>query len=668
MKSNPNHHRWMALAFLAAMGAYRQAIAQQRYVTPSEPQLATLDISQASVGVYTEGNYEQTTFKNSGTSVTQNRIFAGPELDLTLKGSVYHPNLFSYQVSSEGAAGWSSEKTSSPNGSFTRNEFDYLGRFQANAQIFADKPLHVDLFDTYSHTFRDYDFFNRATADTWNTGGSLTYHTDPFFVSASYLHRDETVSGANIDSVLSEDVFGLAMRNDRAQGASALNYTFDQYNRTDSGMNFLGSNNSLSASDSERFGEREQYRTTTTLAYTHHEDDTVTPLGSDQISAATGLQVEHRENLHSSFDINYDYYHEGDYSSADYRGQAQVSHKLYESLTSALLAEASDSEGSSGASTGQTLRYGAGLTESYSKDLGNSHHLQINNSFLLEHVHQQTLNIVEDERHSFSDTLGAPINSFFLNQPNIIQATIVITDAERMRTFTESLDYIVIENGERTLIQRVAGSTMPDAVLVNYRAEPTPGGDYDDFTDYFEVRFDLYDNLWGIYGRFGASLNNAPKDMLIQNLKTYTFGTDVNWRWLHAGAEYNIYDSDLSRYNSTRLYQSLVFTPDPLSTLSFNFSETWNDYIDSHRKDQDYRFITRYHYNWTSHLALDLEGGVDYRIGDGEDQTLATIRPGLEYTIGKTSIKAGYDYEYSLFLNNQQRQTHLFYARLKRSF
>jgi hypothetical protein len=67
-------------------------------------------------------------------------------------------------------------------------------------------------------------------------------------------------------------------------------------------------------------------------------------------------------------------------------------------------------------------------------------------------------------------------------------------------------------------------------------------------------------------------------------------------------------------------------------------------------------------------LRLDLEAGVDFRRGPGVDQTLIALRPTLDYVVGKTSIGLTYDYEYSLFLDSEQRQKNLFTLRLRRRF
>src|SRR6185369_14315946 len=116
-----------------------------------------------------------------------------------------------------------------------------------------------------------------------------------------------------------------------------------------------------------------------------------------------------------------------------------------------------------------------------------------------------------------------------------------------------------------------------------------------------------------------------------------------------------VYDSTESDYQAARLFQSFAFHPDEASNLSIDFTESWVDYTSAHRQEQAFQAITRYHRRLSRRFGLDAEAGVSFRRGAGVDQTLATVRPSLKYVIGKTVIDAGYDYEYELFLNNEER-------------
>jgi len=123
----------------------------------------------------------------------------------------------------------------------------------------------------------------------------------------------------------------------------------------------------------------------------------------------------------------------------------------------------------------------------------------------------------------------------------------------------------------------------------------------------------------------------------------------------------------LSSYRVARFYESAAFLLDAASTFSLDLSQSWIDYVDENRSERNYRFITRYHHVFSPRLRFDIEGGIDVRRGESANQTLATVRPGVDYSIGRTTLKAGYDFEYNMF-EHEERFQHLFFVRLKRLF
>jgi hypothetical protein len=264
---------------------------------------------------------------------------------------------------------------------------------------------------------------------------------------------------------------------------------------------------------------------------------------------------------------------------------------------------------------------------------------------------------------------GSLPNSFFLNLPFVDQSTIMVWNVSRTRLFFEGIDYLVFRNGALTGIQRITTSTIDPVVVVDYRAVPTPAGSYQALTDQFGVRVDLFDHLWGIYGRAQWFVNNAPNDMRVQDIISYTVGTDVTWRWLRAGAEYEIYNATYSTYRVARLFQGATFNLDDASSLSLEASQSWTDYTDADRTQQEYRFITRYHRTLSSSFWLNVDGGVDFLSDTGlSNRTLAVFRPSIRYAVGRTTINAEYDFEYTGYQTTQQTARHLFRLSVKRVF
>jgi hypothetical protein len=663
-------HQWVG--FLVFCCAAWSGLAQSARRIIEEPQWLKGHITGVSAGVFTEGTFEETTFDNSSTKVSHDRFFVGPTVGLTAAGSIYHPNLARYTFDTEFAYGWADESTHVSGMTITRQQWEWLGRLNGVIGFLRSKPYNGEIFANYDHGYRDYDFFNRVTVDSARYGARVAYNIGNVYLNASYTHREEEVTGQQADSRTEDDTVTFGARHERKTASTSFNYTFNQYSRLDLGPGGIGTragegtDHTVALSDYERFGSREQFTLNSSASYIHRDADIEQ---SDQVTGNANLAAEHHYNLSSVYDLVYDHFETGSFTSDGIAGYGELHHQLYESLNSGLIVRGGDSEASDDRSDGYTRRYGGGFSEVYTKRLGGSARVRFSNSLLVDHIDQQSVSTVENERHSFDEGSGPP-ETFFLNGSRIQTVTIVITDQnDSQPPFARGIDYGVVVNGDRTLITRPAGSRIGpnQVVLVDYRSEPGSAGSYESLSESFQIRFELYTNLWGIYGRLNLWRNNADEDLRVPNLTSYAFGTDLSWRWFRAGLEYEIYDSDLSEYRAARAFQTAVFNLDQASALSLDFTEAWIDYVDANRQETDFRFISRYHQSLSSQLRVDIEGGVDLRQGDNVDQTLATVRPGIEYVIGKTTVKAGYDFEYNLF-DREERIRHLFFFRARRTF
>ncbi len=672
MSARFSHPRWSWFAVATAVGVVSQAQPPRQI---EEPQWLRLNIRDVSTGIYSEGTFDTTVLSGSNSTVSYQRVFVGPLLGLTLDGSVYHSNLMRYSLLMDGSLGWGYQDTRSTTLEH-RDQLEYLGRFNCTTTILQHKPYATTVFGDYDHTYRDYDFFSRVIVDSWRYGLNSGYTEGPVPVHVSYWHRDEDISGYATPTSTRQDVFTVQADNDRDNGHSSALYTFNQYGSRAEVDTTSGTDNTINLSDSERFGSRKQYEMSASAGLSHRESD-LQP--SDEVTGALTLRAEYTPTLSSLCTASYDRYSTGPFDSDSLLGRAELRHQLYESLTSTLIGEGSLYSASDDLSTSETTRYSGGLAESYAKRLSETSRLQVDNTVMLSHTdvtNSGNIGSVYDERHSFSSTGGAaPPDSFFLNQSRVIETTISVTGDVNdpngsFFNYQENLDYIIVRSGYLTLIERIAGSRIPRdrAVLVDYNYLTTPSGSYDTLSDSFHIRFSMWNNLWGVYARINMVANDAPPELLVQDLNIYTVGTDVNWRFLRAGAEYETYDSNLSDYRTTRLFESFMLRPDDASSLSLDFTESWTEYPDTGQTESRYTFITHYHRALTWRLGADVDGGVTHRTGLGVEQTLATCRPGINYVFGRTSIRASYDFEYELYRNSEERTKHMFVFRLRRTF
>lgn len=687
----PSHQRTsvlLGILLFLASSAFAQRLYLPQYV---EPKPFDFHLTQISSGVYAEGVQDRTTYKNNGTSVTHDHYFVGPSLGLNAFGSIYHPNLLTYHINSEGAYGWGEDSFSGTSSS-SRNEWEYLGRFDASMDLLDSKPYHATGFAGYDHSYRNNDFFSEVTVDSWRYGARSVWQTGPWAFNADYTHHDEntvnpyritqtttntsngvtTTNTTTVNQTMDshDDAVNFNTRHDRDRGTTTLNYTWDQYSRVDAGQAGNGTDNSVSLADNERFGPGDKAKWYSTATYLRRTANTEP--SSDEVTAGSTLNVEHTPNLSSFYNLEYDYFDQADFNSASYFGQGSISHQLYESLLSSLIARGSYFENTAGNASGSTTRYGGGISEDYTKRLSDTARLRIGTATFIDHTESDSGNVatVKNEPHTFTENNPAP-NSFTLNRANVVASTIVITDDRGTQPpYQPGFDYTVTQNGSRTIIERPFGSSIPPTapVLCSYQAEPSPSGSYETLSESFQVRLELWNNFVGFYGRINASLNNAPEDMRVQNIVSYTAGSDLTYRWFRAGTEYVIYNSTDSDYQSARAYQSAAFHPDASSSLNFDLSEAWINYSSAGREEQDIIFMSRYHRSLSQHFSMDSSAGVAWRNGQGVDQTLATFRTAIKYVIGKTTIDAGYDFQYNLFLDDQEQQTHRFFFGYKRYF
>jgi hypothetical protein len=670
---NRSFHRWLrrGVLALAVAGAWDRAWAQSRLPRYQEPQLLDWHFREASVGVYAEGTRVDTSYDNGGNSASHERWFIGPSFGLSLDGSIYHPNLLQFSLSEEIATGIAEDRVRSGGSSSSRQELEYLGWLNASASILSGRPYHGNLFANYGHSYRDYDFFNRVTVDTWHYGGGTTYNVGPWNFNLNYNHRDEDVSASLLlaggPSSTREDVVSFLGGNDRKSGSTSFGYNFTRYSRADFDVTGEGREHLFTLSDSEHFGSLDQFRLNSGLSYVLRD---TSPESSEEFLANLDFSAAHPHNFNSYYDLNYDRFLSGGYAADNVNGQAQLQHKLFESLLSAFIVRAANFESSDQGNSGYTRRFGIGNTEAYTKRIGLETRLRISNSLFVDHTDREALGIVKNEAHVFGEP-SAPPDSFLLELPNVLPATIVVTDsAGTQPPFVEGIDYDVTLLGTRTVIERVTGSRIPvgATVLVDYETEPSPPGSYETLTETFQIRMEFWKNLLGVYGRVNLFANNAAEELRVQNIISYTAGVDTTWRWLQAGAEYQLYDSDESDYRSARVFQSLAFHPDPASTLNFDFSETWIQYSGNNPDQENFRFTSRYQRRLTHRFSFEASAGTALRRGGGPDEILATFRPAIKYVIGKTSIDAVYDYEQELFVDRLERQKHMFYIRVKRVF
>jgi hypothetical protein len=651
---------WL-LAALLVLGAGKSGAEPW---SDGEPRWLRLDIPQASVGMDIEGLRENVT-ANSSTSTHESFLLV-PEVGLRLQGSVYHPNLMTFDLSGQGGVGWAYDSVTSPGYSQVRNESQNLFTYLATVNFLSAKPYNATFSASQDHTYNNYDFFNTVTADSTRYGGRVAWSTKAFNLSTDVGYRDLYTSGLTGTSDVQETYLNFNGLSQRDHGSSTLTYSYDDFaNQLNSGAAQTSLSQSVGTSDSETFGSRGQITASTGASYGWAE---YTFQHTETFNATENVTVKHRPNLETFLALNYQLSHLYPAASSMFQGTAGVRHQLYESLTSTLDVHGNYSDVSGDGSSALSDRYGVGLSEAYSKRLGSWGRLSLGGSAIVDHEDHNSsgagaLTIV-NEAHVLQDTTVT-----FLSNPRVLTSTILVTGSGGVPVYVNGVDYRVMPEGELTQIQRIPTSVNllnGASILVSYQSDSLYTSSFDTLNGSAQFRLDLF-NLVGLYGRLNVVDNNAPSEALAETLTDLVGGADVSWRWLRAGAEYEDFDSSFTKYRAARIFETFSFQLGGASHLGLNFNQVFYRYPSEQQQTQ-LQFIGQFRTQLSSWLSWNVEGGYYRQDALGIQQDLAAASTSLVLTWGKLTFKAGYQYNYQWIEPAERRDRNFFYVQLKRDF
>jgi hypothetical protein len=348
-------------------------------------------------------------------------------------------------------------------------------------------------------------------------------------------------------------------------------------------------------------------------------------------------------------------------------------HRLYESVVSTADVHGTYDESSTIGGDVSDDRYGVGLREDYTKRIGDFGRLSFGVGGVVDHEdHYSPISIltVIDERHTLFPPENPNFRPAYLNNPRVITSTIQVRVGPIPAR--EGFDYQVIPSGQLTEIRLVRTSTIITdgaQILVSYQSQSLYNASFESFNTFAQIRLDLY-NTVGIYGRVNWFDNNAPPNVLAETLTDLVGGVDAHWKWFHAGAEYEDFDSNFTQYKAWRFFENFTYNLAEASTIGADFNQLFYTYPDG-RKDTQYQFIGRFTSQLNRWLFWNVEGGYFMQDAFGVQQDLAAARTDLSFNRGNLSLKIGYQYNYQFITQSmaqEERHRNFAYLSLRRYF
>jgi hypothetical protein len=634
-----------------------------------EPQWLKLNgLPEPSVGVEVEGSRETQTV--NGSKSTYDTLSVTPLIGLQTSGSIYHPNLCTFNLNGELGWGWENTSTEASGYRQTQNNSSDVRRYLAQVFFLQEKPYNANAFATQDHTFQDFGSFSTMTVDSTRYGGGVNYYNDKFTLNSDAGYWDQKNSGITGYSEIAQYYFNLVAINYRQSGQTTFTTRANEYQNTLNNNATQSSDNyGVGLSDAETFGSRKQINATTGATYSQSQ------YGGQQLDAFTAnenLTINHNPNLDSYGTVNYNHNEYNAVTDNRVQGLYGVRHQLYESLTSSADVHGYYEDNTTGGGTTSTYdTYGVGGAENYIKRLGDWGRLTIGLGAIGDHVDNNSVSGVQtaiDELHTL--TLGGPPT--FLNHPNVILSSVVVRGPGGV-VAQENVDYLLTTPpGDLTQISLIPTSAIlhnGDQVRVTYEYDSLGSASYETINGNVQIRLDLF-GKYGIYGRLNWMDNNAPPIILVQTLTDWVGGVDYTLSWFRTGVEYEDYISNFTTYQAGRAFQNFSFRPASNSTLGINFNESVYDYS-SGGSQTTFQMFSHYQVQLLASLSWYAEAGAIYQDILGTDQWAGTARTGLSWSQGKLTARCGYDFNDQHTGSGQFAQEfirHHFFVYLKRTF
>jgi hypothetical protein len=649
--------QWWCLAVFV-LGLQTQARAQWT-ASLEEPQWLRLRLAKTDTQLAIEGQWEQQT--TSGEKTEHDYLYIEPTIGLETQGSIYHPNFLNFSFATQLGLSYQEVTQDPPGGS--QDSTHFLDRYGLNMYLLQQKPFATHFLAEHGITYTDFDFFTRARVESLRYGGNSGYTAGPVPFTVSVLRMNEDVTATQNDTTLDDTTVTLNANNDRSKiGHTDASYRYYDFRQSqENSPKVSGTTQTANLFDSETFGRGEWIRMNSTALY---NDTDETEFSTRGVLLTENVALQHEPNLSSTYSYTYQQQDSGPTDTDSHQASALVHHQLYQSLSTSLGVHGSSQHTTSSGSTYDSTIYGVSLDENYSKHLSTWGQLNIGQSLRLDQEQQDSsgqLIYIVNEPHTLTDGVIT-----LLDQPYVVSVSLV-TNPDGV-PYTEGQDYIITPQGARTQISRVVGGRIPNggAVLVNYSVTPPPSGDFTTFSSGTQIRLEVLDHQLAVYARLNIVENYGGQGLVLQNITEIVTGAEFTKNWIHLGAEYEDYDSNLSPFRSVRVFESFQFTPMDNSTLGFDFTQTMANFADSDR-EQTYTFIARSQVRLTSHLIYGAEGGIFIQRGRQMDQDRSTARTTLDFVRGQLTVSLGYSFQDQDYLGDVWK-THNFFLHVKRVF
>ncbi len=606
---------------------------QNGEVSPAFWRFTSLDGELNLKGFYRERH----TTLNDVYEFQKSAYFSGG-IKLNTKSYIYHPNFLQLDVGGEYSPGTDlDEYLITPD----RSEVRTLKALNLGAKLFSNKAVTLSSFYNLSENYSNRENLTNIKTNTVRWGSSLFIRTKFLPVNVSYnnIKWDQLEIDNDRSFKTEQDNFEVSTlksfgKNDRNE----FSYSHNNYYRRDANsFEIQNKTDNFNLTNSLFFDKEKRYSFRSFMYDYNRKGDQA--FHTFNASESLNFELPRNFRFRSVYNL-YNHQQQGLLSNQN-KINTSLSHQLFSSLTSRIFYDYSVVNHSLYHET----RNQAGFELIYSKKIPTGDlNLSYNYTLLRNTMDNEDVSIpVYNENVRLIDG-----EITILSKPYINMNTVVVKDATGTIIYQPDFDYILIEKGAYTEIQRVPGGQIENNsfVFVDYVAIQEGSYKYDAISNRINANIVLFNRFLKFYyqGHFMDYNNIEKSELLILNyINQNIYGSRIKVGFVEIGAEYEDYNSTVNPFKMMRYFLNIQKR---IKRFTFSANGNIRDYDmvdeDIRRKYSDLSGSAAYQFNATTKLDFIMS----YRQQRGPEIDLDLFRAGSEFTtvIRQIYITAGVDF------------------------
>ncbi len=610
-----------------------------------------------------EGNYRSGTYNLSDSfSDEQKSTLLTGRLDLNTSSFIIHPNFFQLDAnfSYSPARNLDNYIISPDNSEINTNE-----RIDLNGVFFSERIISINPYFDFNHSFSRREYTTNLESFYTNYGTRLSSSNPILPFSANVAKYNWEQNEIQTGRKFSTSQFLVNTEFNRSVSDfsnNRLNIDYFDYSRKYS-VNSIIKNKAInwSLNNNLTFSRSSNSNFASLISVTNQ-------VGSQPINRFL-INENLRSDLLSGFSVygRYQYYKiiQELLESKQHDAELRIEHKLFSSLRSYI---SYNYQTISQTFYDEKINRGE-IGFDYQKNIPTGM-LRLNYNFTLNHQSREnifgTITILDESKLLSDGTVTT------LNNPYVQVNNIYVKNSAGTIIFQENFDYILIQKGIYTEVQRVPGGQISDGeiVLVSYKADQQPALNFDSKINKYGASLTLLSNFVEFYfsgtNQNYSNVSDVKSDYL-KTLDQKLYGFKISYEYLDLGAEYEDYQSNITPYTSSRYFLRIFRQTSENLISTINGSYRIYNLIDENSRQNfaDVSLMLAYLLNANSKLSF--EGNYIFQEGRQIDLNLRVFRVEYITKFRQIDISVGYENYNRKLLEDETRYSSIF-ARIGRRF